>query len=134
MRSTAATVDPAMSFRTPAAEALCSVSVLVHRWSVSSTCIWGLFSRSKARWTLTRALALAASAGKSGTGGDIRSGRAAKRARSESSLRASNSLLSARIRDISPTLQPAGLSRPAPAGHAVQDQEEHQEEGHRQSV
>lgn len=107
---------------------------MVHRCRVSSTCICGLLSRSRARWTLTRALARAARAEKSGTAGDIRSGRAAKSARNESSLRASSSLLSARIRDISPTLPPAGLSCPAPAGHAVQDQEEHQQERNRQPV
>ena len=42
------------------APALCPVSVFVHRCRVSSTCICGRFRRSKARCTLTRALARAA--------------------------------------------------------------------------
>src|SRR5215218_10761194 len=114
-----ATDDPAISFFKTAAEALCAVSVLVQRWRVSSTCICGRFRRSRARCTLTRELARAAREAKSGTGGEIKSGRAEKSARRESSLRASSSLLSARIRDISPTLPPAGLSCPAAARDAV---------------
>ncbi|MDI2023193.1 hypothetical protein PJL18_03741 [Paenarthrobacter nicotinovorans] len=101
-----------MTFFKPAAETLCPVSVLVHRWRVSRTCISGLFRRSSARCTLTRALALAANAAKSGAMGEMRSGRAANKARSELSLRASSSLLSARIRDINPTLPPRGNSCP----------------------
>ena len=107
---------------------------MVHRCRVSRTCICGRFSRSRARCTLTRALARAASAGKSGTPGEIRSGRAANRARSDSSLRASSSLLSARMRDISPTLPPAGVSRPAAGCDAVDYQDEHQQESSRKPV
>ena len=87
-RSMAATVEPLMSFFSVAAGALWPVSVLVHRCRVSSTCISGRLSRSSARCTLTRPLARAARAAKSGTPGEIRSGRAENRARSESSLRA----------------------------------------------
>jgi hypothetical protein len=130
----AATVEPAMTFFSTAADALCPVSVLVHRCRVSRTCICGRFRRSKARCTLTRALARAARAGKSGTPGEIRSGRAANKARSDSSLRASSSLLSARMRDISPTLPPGGASCPAAGGNAVCHQHEHQQEGRRKAI
>src|SRR5688500_11643685 len=123
-----------MSFLTPAAEALCPVSVLVHRCSVSSTCMCGRSRRSSARCTLTLALARAAKAAKSGTPGEMRSGRATNKPRSESSLRASSSLLSARIRDISPTLPPPAVSCPASCCHAIDQQHEHQDESERKPV
>ena len=84
----AATEEPLISFFSIAADALCPVSALVHRCRVSRTCICGRLSRSSARCTLTRPLARAARAAKSGTPGEIRSGRAENRARNDSSLRA----------------------------------------------
>ena len=134
IRSMAATVEPAIASSAPWPMRCGRCPCWCTGAGSPGPAFAGRFRRSRARCTLTRALARAARAAKSGTPGDIRSGRAANRARSDSSLRASSSLLSARMRDISPTLPPAGVSCPAAGGNAVDHQHEHQQESRRKPV